>query len=415
MGYAVAARMAAAWVIREVAERRYAAGPLPEPAPSGDAVDDLGDEIATLAEHIHTITHRFLALVARFDELRGWERAGYANCADWLAVRCDIDRVTAREKVRTARALAGLPLTSAAMARGELSFCQARALTRQATPDCEAELLELARGATVHELERSMRAWRKGRRQDEAERERARHASRAVSLVPDDDGMYVLRGRLTPEVGALLMRAIEAAADRIFHDRPEIGETEEERRRLAAQRRADALELLAARALEAGFATEDGAPVSGTRAERYQVMLHVDAATLSEDGQVGRSELEDGTRVSCEASRRIACDAGRVDVVRGPGDSVLDVGRRTRTIPPALRRALEVRDRGCRFPGCGRRFTDAHHVRHWADGGETSLGNCLLLCRHHHRLVHEGGWRIEWWGGRPAFFDPRGGMQYSGR
>ena len=99
---------------------------------------------------------------------------------------------------------------------------------------------------------------------------------------------------------------------------------------------------------------------------------------------------------------------------RGDG-SVLDIGRRTRTIPPALRRALEVRDQGCRFPGCGLRFTDAHHLEHWADGGETSLANTLLLCRHHHRLVHEGGWRVTWWGeGRPVFVDPRGGEHFDG-
>jgi hypothetical protein len=100
----------------------------------------------------------------------------------------------------------------------------------------------------------------------------------------------------------------------------------------------------------------------------------------------------------------------------GPDGRALDVGRRTRTIPPALRRALEARDRGCRFPGCGARFTDGHHVRHWADGGETSLQNTLLLCRHHHTLVHEGGWRVEWWGeGRPAFFGPRGQTVFEGR
>src|SRR5690606_10002217 len=230
-------------------------------------------------------------------------------------------------------ALVRLPLIGAAMARGELSFCQVRALTRVATPDCEAELLALARGSTVHELERTMRAWRKGTRQDEAERERERHASRTVSIVPDDDGMYVLRGRVTPEVGALLMRAIEAASDALFRERPEIGETEEDRLRLAAQRRADALELLAVRALEAGFGEEDGVWISGSRADRYQVVLHVDAATLAADeapevAAPGRSELEDGTRVSCESSRRIACDASRVDVLRGAGGSVLDVGRR---------------------------------------------------------------------------------------
>ena len=103
---------------------------------------------------------------------------------------------------------------------------------------------------------------------------------------------------------------------------------------------------------------------------------------------------------------------------------IRDVGRRTRTISPALRRALEARDRGCRFPdhspsasgARSRRFTDGHHVRHWADGGETSLDNCVLLCRFHHTLVHEGGWRVDWWGeGRPVFWGPRGQLLYEGR
>jgi hypothetical protein len=158
------------------------------------------------------------------------------------------------------------------------------------------------------------------------------------------------------------------------------------------------------------------APISGTRAERYQVMLHVDPSTLSADGEPGRSELEDGTRVSAETSRRLSCDAAVVMVEHARDGSILNVGRRTRSIPPALRRALESRDRGCRFPGCGRRFTDGHHVQHWIDRGETSLSNCLLLCRFHHRLVHEGGWRVEWWGeGRPMFYNARGDMRFDGR
>ena len=100
-----------------------------------------------------------------------------------------------------------------------------------------------------------------------------------------------------------------------------------------------------------------------------------------------------------------------MEVRHGPDGGILDVGRRRRTIPPATRRALESRDRGCRFPGCGSRFTDAHHVVHWADGGETKLDNLVLLCRVHHRLLHEAGFRLElnpWPGGRPVFYDRRG-------
>src|SRR5690606_6558696 len=129
-----------------------------------------------------------------------------------LSYRTGIDLGAAREKVRAARALVTLPLTSAAMARGELSFSKVRALSRVATPENEADLLELARGCTTAQIERMVRAWKRGGRQDEAERERELHLSRCFSVFPDDDGMYVVRGRLTPEVGALLMRALEAAS-----------------------------------------------------------------------------------------------------------------------------------------------------------------------------------------------------------
>ena len=210
------------------------------------------------------------------------------------------------------------------------------------------------------------------------------------------------------------MRAVEAADDALYREKDYRNVSAEASRRESARRRADALGLMAERALAAGFGSseesEARAPLSGTRAERYQVMLHVDMDTLKEEGEPGRSELEDGTRVSYETSRRLTCDAALVTVRHAPDGSVASAGRRTRTISPALRRALEARDRGCRFKGCGLRFTDAHHVRHWADGGETSLGNLLLLCSYHHRLVHEEGWEVELWGRErlPAFIDPRG-------
>ena len=105
--------------------------------------------------------------------------------------------------------------------------------------------------------------------------------------------------------------------------------------------------------------------------------------------------LEGVRRVPAGTSRRIACDAGRVVMTHGPDGSVLDVGRKTRTVPPAIRRALDHRDGGCRFPGCGLRFCDAHHIKHWADGGETRLDNLVLLCRRHHRAVHEEGFGVE--------------------
>jgi hypothetical protein len=286
-------------------------------------------------------------------------------------------------------------------------------------------MLNFALESTTTTLERAVRGWKKRNRAEEKDWERALHESRTLSIFPDDEGMVVIRGRLDPEVGELLMRAIDAACDALYRQdtRGEVAHTamigKDASEQEAAQRRADAIGLLAERGMGAGFGVEDDTdttPISGTRAERYQVVLHVEPATLSEDGEPGRSELEDVTRVSAETSRRISCDAGVICVTHAPDGGILSVGRRTRTISPALRRALEIRDRGCRFPGCGLRFTDAHHVKHWADGGETSLENCLLLCRHHHRLIHEGGWTVGWWGnGRPVFHDPRGGTHVDGR
>ncbi|MFO7589233.1 MAG: DUF222 domain-containing protein [Gemmatimonadota bacterium] len=428
-----------AWRVRETAPAPTTEVPGPEPAPTpdpfedADALEALEEEITVLAARIHAATQRLLELVAEFDRRRGWELGGHRSCAHWLAFRTGIDLGTAREKVRAARSLASLPATSAAMRRGELSFSAVRALTRVATPETEADLLDLARGSTTAELERMVRGWKLGSRADELRREERRHESRCLSVFPDHDGTYVVQGRLPPEVGLLFQRTLEAAGDALFRERGPAGieqtsrsvspETlhEDARRAAAARRRADALALVAERALAAGFGTgtddETPAPVSGSRAARYQVLIHVDAAGLEARGSQspapeapvpGRSELDDGTRVSAETSRRLACDAAVVRVTRGPDASLLDVGRRTRTVPPALRRALEARNRGCRFPGCGLRFADAHHVKHWADGGETSLANLVLLCAHHHRLVHEGGWGVETWHGRPAFRDPRG-------
>ena len=129
--------------------------------------------------------------------------------------------------------------------------------------------------------------------------------------------------------------------------------------------------------------------------DRYQVVVHVDAEVLADPEEQGVSCLSDGQRVSAETSRRVSCESSKVVMTHASDGSVLDVGRKTRTISPALRRALVDRDGGCRFPGCNQSRCDAHHVKHWAEGGETSLDNTLLLCRFHHRLVHEEGFQLK--------------------
>jgi hypothetical protein len=367
-----------------------------------DVLTTLSEEITALSARLAAETHRLLSLIAEFDRLEGWRREGFASCADWLAYSTRIDKMTAREKLRVARALARLPDTSAAMARGEVSFSQVRAITRVADAESEAELLEHASEMSAAALERLVRSWNRKDVKDEARAEAMRHASRCLSVFPDEDGSYLIRGKLDPEVGALLMRAIEAASDALY--RGSVPDTTPE------QRRADALGLLAERALAVGLSDVS----RGTPAERYMVVLHVEKRA-PDDQEAGSSSLEDGTRVSAETSRRIACDATVVrtsSCANAPTEGGAPLlPSRSRTVPPRMRRALELRDRGCRFPGCGSRFTDAHHIRHWTDGGATRPENLVLLCRTHHRLLHEGGFRLETNPKRPErpdFISPRG-------
>ncbi|MDT8342758.1 MAG: DUF222 domain-containing protein, partial [Longimicrobiales bacterium] len=171
-------------------------------APTSDT-DRLADEIAELAAQIHAATYRLLVLVAEFDRREGWGN-GFRTCAHWLSWRTGIGLGTAREHLRVARALGELPRISRGMASGALSYAKVRALTRVATPENEADLLEVARHGTAAHVERVVRAWRRVDRTEEAALEQLRHESRSLTLYPDEDGSWVVRGRLDPEVGALL-------------------------------------------------------------------------------------------------------------------------------------------------------------------------------------------------------------------
>src|SRR2546426_666048 len=347
-------------------------------------LDRLGDEIAELSAHLEAATAHLLDLIREFDVRAGWN-TGFRSCAAWLAWRVGLDPGAARERVRVAHALGTLPLLARALARGELSYAKVRALTRVATPETEERLLAVGRAGTAAHVERIVRWWRRGDRKAEARETARRHASRALHVYQDEDGMVVIRGRLAPEVGALLVQALTAAREALYQQRRADVSAETP---TMAQQQADALGLLAETALHSGI--DPGAP-----GERYQVVVHVDAPVLADPDAPGQSVLEDGAHVSAETSQRLACDASRVVMRHAPDGQVVEVGARPRTIPPAIRRALHHRDRGCRFPGCGLPFGQGHHIRHWAHGGPTTLSNLAMLCRRHHRCVHEEGYQIE--------------------
>ncbi|MGB5163533.1 MAG: DUF222 domain-containing protein, partial [Thermoanaerobaculia bacterium] len=262
-------------------------------------VDQLGDRIAELSAQIQAATYHLLTLIREFDEKSGWN-TGFRSCAHWLNWRTGLEMGAAREKVRVAKALGELPLLSEAMRRGELSYSKVRALTRVATADNEEEILEFAKTGTAAHVDKLVRAWRRVDRQDELHYENRRHANRYLQACTDEDGMVVLRARLDPEVGAAVLKALEAAEQVLFEREQE---TRDEPREVVPlrQRRADALGLVAESALNGGLD-------KGTRAERLQVVVHVDAQVLEDPDAPGVSMLEDGTDVSAETSRRLGCD-----------------------------------------------------------------------------------------------------------
>jgi hypothetical protein len=378
---------------------------LPEPE-----IRALEDQITELAAHIHAANYRLLTLIRQFDESVGWAEPGLRSCAHWLNWKCGIGLNAAREKVRVAHALGDLPQISASFSKGEISYSKVRAMTRVATANNEELLLMIGLHGTAAHVERAVRQFTRAKRNEALHAENERHERRRVVWRIDEDGCWSLHARFTPEQGERVMKAIDAAVGEIEAEQEDVSaETSAEPDMdkpmpcPVAQKRADAVERLAD-----AFLSGDGAAVHG--GDRCTVHVHTDVDILRADGEAAESSLEHGANVSAETSRRLACDCGVVPWREFLDGETLDVGRKTRSIPPAIRRALQRRDGGCRFPGCtAHKYVDAHHVVHWADGGETKLDNLVTLCRHHHRAVHEGGFDVQMGSdGLPKFFDRRG-------
>jgi uncharacterized protein DUF222/HNH endonuclease len=226
--------------------------------------------------------------------------------------------------------------------------------------------------------------------------ERRAYAGRELNLTDVGDGRTRLTGWLDREGAAVVRAAIDPLCD------PRTGSaTDGFDTRTPTQRRADALVDLCRLGLATGQLPDNGG-------DRPQVAVTLDWKTLRE--QVGAARLDDGATISPAAARRIACDAGLLPVVLGGAGQPLDVGRQRRLFTGPLRRAVLIRDRGCAFPTCDRpaRWTDIHHIRHWVDGGPTTLNNAVALCGHHHRVIHSGRWRgrINPRDGHPDFTGP---------
>jgi uncharacterized protein DUF222/HNH endonuclease len=327
---------------------------------------------------------------------------GHLSAAAWLAHRQGLSRRSAESAVRRARSLEAMPSVARAFAEGELS-CSAvdvLAFAQESAPEAfarsEPVLAEAARSMGLAELQARTDAWRIATDPDRAlEEEERRHERRRLDVCPDGSGMTGVRGALGPEDGQVLITCIRAQMD--AETRSSAGPDA----RTPTQRRADALTEICRQWL----ASRDRPSIGG---ERPHVVVTIDLDALLE--RSGRSaELGDTGQITAETARRLACDADITRVVTRGGSQPLELGRRTKVVPPGLRRAIAVRDGGCRFPGCGRPpgWCDAHHVRHWADGGETSLSNLVLLCRPHHRAIHRG-FGVQMVNERPVFTRPDG-------
>lgn len=343
---------------------------------------DLIHRITELAGHLNAANARFLALIAEFDRRRGWAEWGVKSCAHWLNWKCGIALGAAREKLRTAHALGQLPKIAGAMSEGRLSFSKVRAITRVAEPANEDYLLGIGLNGTATHVEMLVRSYRRAKESQELSREASQQRNQSLWWFHEPDGSLTIKGRLPAEIGALLIKAIQAAEDSIPL-KDVSAETFFDMCPTTGARRVGAL----ARIAESFLATGDQDLSGG---DRNQIVVHVDAQTLKHDHE-GRCELEEGPAIAAETARRLSCDVSLISIIENEQGEPLNVGRKTRTIPPAIRRALNSRDRGCRFPGCTfKRYVDGHHVKHWAHGGETRLENLVTLCRFHHRQVHEG-------------------------
>ena len=342
-------------------------------------IDDLDTAICRLASRIHAETYQMLVLVREFDDRMGWAKWSFPSCADWLSWRCQISLSAAREKVRTAQALRDLPAISFAFREGRLSYSKVRALTRVAVLHDEDSLLRYALDATAPQVEERCRQIRNGQPNSVHEARRVWEA-RSLSVWREPArGTVCLRVELPFDVGEIVVKAIEKALER-----SEMADAVGDGSKATFQsQQADALVEVARTYLD-GRETE--ASLAST-SDRYQVIVHTDETALH--GGVGRADAP------LETVKRLACDASLVVVTEDERGTPLNVSRKHRTVSTSLRRALWARDRHCTFPGCHRtRFVEAHHVHHWVDGGETSVDNLVLLCSHHHRLLHEGGYRI---------------------
>ena len=366
------------------------------------------EDFVELHRAVERLERERLRRLVEIDRRRMYERDGHLSAASWLVNTFKLSWDAAREDLRMARALDEMPHTSKGLEEGDVSLSaarvlvQARAADPEAFRDAEGELVHAARLHDVNDLQRMVVYWRQAVERDRAgDADEAIRARRRLHASVSFMGMVRIDGDLDPESGEAVLTALRAVMDSEARRRTDVDH------RTPAQRRADALSEVCRQWLD----RSDRPHIAG---ERPHVTITVDADDLTiRGGSGGSAELDHAGGVPAQIARRIVCGASVMRVVLAGRSEPIDVGRRTPVVSPAIRRAVVLRDRSCRFPGCDRPHTwcDAHHVVRWADGGPTALPNLLLLCRRHHRAVHRpGGFGPVLVDGRPTFRRPDGSL-----
>jgi len=403
--------------------------------------ENLADQIITLSGHLNAAEYPLIKLLDEFDQNEGWHGDGIKSFAHWLNWQVGMGNVMAREKVRVARALRELPKIDAAFLKGEVSYSKVRAMTRVATTENEHFLLEIAEFGTAQQVEYLVKKYKLAKRLNSTEYLQEKLVlEKGCFWHQEEDGMTVFEIRLPSEDGAVLIKAIENIADGLKKEHlcelknelstlldaesgsklkaeqksdsaedeiSEKGEMKDEFKNVSAgtflkgqkpdifSHRADALTLMAEHCLSKG--ADNLFNRSG--ADTQHVLLHLNANQLSRDYKINQGPLcytDDNQHIPPSIANKLSCDASISLVIEDDNNNVVNIGRKTRIIPLAMKRALKMRDQGCVFPGCCQtKWTDSHHIKHWSEGGETSMNNLITLCRYHHTQLHKGEYRIE--------------------
>lgn len=382
--------------------------------------EQLASKITLLAAQINAATYLFLKLLGEFDRRAGWAGDGIRSCAHWLDWKCGIAGCAARERVRIAHCLDELPHINKAFEAGELSYSKVREMTRVATNDNEDYLLMIAEHGTASHIAKLVRKYRRVEKTMDMEQLEALQQSREFTFFQDNDGMWEIRARLPQDEGGLVIKAIDEIMGQ--QDKPlnkpigyveknvsaETNSAEPEIMETCnfPQKRADAFCAMAEHYLASAT---DEHPKTLAGHERCQVVLRLDVETLKHEhccehsgcnnqhlSPLHRPHSLGDQWIDPQNAKRLCCDASLFTVLEDKEGNVLNIASKTRTVPPMLSRALDIRDETCKFPGCCQSYyVDFHHIKHWANEGETKKGNLIKLCRFHHRALHNGLFDIE--------------------